>query len=141
MENLTSLFSQAAASLDAISRHHRKTEDEEETLFIHWTYHPKGLQRSNIRQIFNKILQPHLTYKKVTIAISSPKKLRDILTRAALSLPNDCTVQNKINLLTNTNHTAVNAIAPYEHPNQNLLNKNSQNSPFNNTQFKNPVFP
>jgi len=62
--------------LDMAFKLHRKTEDEEETLFIHWSYHLHGLQRSDIRQIFNETLQPHLPYKKLTIAISRPKKFK-----------------------------------------------------------------
>jgi hypothetical protein len=74
-----------ATSLDTAAIHRQKIEDEDETLFIHWTYHPKGLQRNDIRRIFNETFQPHLKYKKVTIAISRPKNLKDILTRAALT--------------------------------------------------------
>jgi hypothetical protein len=131
IENLTSLFSQAAASLDTAFKHHRKTEDEEETLFIHWSYHPRGLQRSDIRQIFNETLQPHLPYKKVTIAISHPKNLREVLTRTALSLPDDCTVQNEFIFLT-ANHTAGDVITLQEQPYTKLLNEHSKKVPLKN---------
>jgi hypothetical protein len=66
---------------------------------MHWQHHPKGLQRYDIRNLFNEILQPHLSFSHATVAISRPKNLKDTLTRAALSLPEGSSVQNKIDIL------------------------------------------
>jgi hypothetical protein len=57
------------------------------TLFIHWTHHPKGLQCSDICQFYNQTLKPHNTHDRMTIAVSRPKNWRDLLTRTVLTLP------------------------------------------------------
>jgi len=54
------------------------------TLFIHWQFHPQGIQRRELRQLYNNLLKPHLDFDKVTIAVSRPKNLRDLLTNAKL---------------------------------------------------------
>jgi hypothetical protein len=59
------------------------------TLYIHWDYHPHGLQRGAIHKIFNDTLSQSLDYIKMQVAISRPKNLRDALTRTELSLPNN----------------------------------------------------
>jgi len=53
------------------------------------TYHPKGLQWHDIRNIYNGTLKVILSYERMQIALSCPKNLRDILTRAAVKLPAD----------------------------------------------------
>lgn len=86
---------QAADNLE-LKQHNKTNTDGNKTLFIHWTYHPNGLQTKDIREIYNKALQPHINYEKMVIALSRPKNLRDILTRAKLSLPLDFNMQNTI---------------------------------------------
>jgi len=64
------------------------------TLYLHWAYHPHGLQRKDIRRIFDNTLKPALDcYDKMQIAISRPKNLREILTRAAF---NTCSINDRI---------------------------------------------
>jgi hypothetical protein len=83
LENLTPLLYQASENLDANPRI-QQTNEEQDTLFIHWQFQPHGLQRRDIRRLFDKILKPHLPYNKMQIAITRPKNLKDILTRASL---------------------------------------------------------
>jgi hypothetical protein len=83
LENLTPLLYQAAEKLDANPRI-QQSKEEQDTLFIHWQFQPHGLQRRDIRRLFDKILKPHLPYNKMQIAIARPKNLKDILTQAAL---------------------------------------------------------
>jgi hypothetical protein len=83
LENLTPLLYQAAENLDANPRI-QQTNEEQDTLFTHWQFQPHGLQRRDIRRLFDKILKPHLPYNKMQIAITRPKNLKDILTRASL---------------------------------------------------------
>jgi hypothetical protein len=64
-----------------------KKKNNQKTLHIHWPFHPKGLQHQDIRQEYCKTLQPALDYKRMQIAISRPKNLRDILAKSALKLP------------------------------------------------------
>jgi hypothetical protein len=70
---------------------------QSKTLYLHWAYHPHGLQRKDIRRIFDNTLKPALDcYDKMQIAISRPKNLREILTRAALELPDACSINDRI---------------------------------------------
>jgi len=76
---------QAVANLDNKVRQPSNTStNTQNTLYIHWQHHPKGLQRADIRMIYKTPLQPHLSYKKMQIAISRSRNLRDILTKTAI---------------------------------------------------------
>jgi hypothetical protein len=85
LEQLTPLLIQAAADLDDKAwQPNNISSSTHNTLFIHWQHHPGGLQRTDIRRIYEATLQPHLPYKKMQIAISRPKNLRDVLTKTAI---------------------------------------------------------
>jgi hypothetical protein len=98
IDNLAPIFLQAADSLtNQLSKLHRsKSNNEDNNLFIHWQFHPKGLQRQDIRQSFNSTLQSHTPFERMIIAMSRPKNLRDVLTRAALKLPGDLQIEKFI---------------------------------------------
>jgi hypothetical protein len=95
------LLTQAAASIDNPSNLGSATVDNE-TLFIHWEYHPHGIQRSDIRRLYGTTLKPSLPYKNMTIAISRPPNLKDILTRARLNTPPNTCIESLITECTNT---------------------------------------
>jgi hypothetical protein len=65
----------------------------------YWRHDPKGLQRYDIHNLYNETLQPHLSFSHATVVISRPINLKDILTRAALLLPDGSSNQNKIDIL------------------------------------------
>jgi hypothetical protein len=97
INNITPLLSEAAKTLDNRRTTDRTTLPESNTLYLHWTHHPHGLQQKDIRRIFEDTLKPALTgYDKMQIAISRPRNLRDILTRAALQLPDNTSVNEYI---------------------------------------------
>jgi hypothetical protein len=75
------------------------SRDEGNTLYVHQTYHPHGIQRGVIRTLYNKTLKPILDFDRMTVAISRPRNLRDILTKASLTLPPHLDVQQIINEL------------------------------------------
>jgi hypothetical protein len=86
INNLTPILMSAAANLD--NPHCQRPPNQNQDtgiIYIHWEYHPHGVQRKDIRDIYRKTLEPLLDYKKMTVAISRPKNLRDILTKAALT--------------------------------------------------------
>jgi hypothetical protein len=98
LQNLTPLFNQAAAILDNnTSSVTPNSPDGSNTLYIHWQFHPNGLQRSDIRLAYNKTLQPYLLYNNMRVAISRPKNLRDILAKTALKLPQNADINELIN--------------------------------------------
>ena len=99
---ISSLMEQAALSLDA-SSNQKNTDDtnDDKILYIHRTYHPNGPQRNEIRNLYQKILEPHLDFDKMIVAISRPLNLRDILTRAKLTPPTGTDVSTLIENLKN----------------------------------------
>ncbi len=96
--NLTPILIEAAHAADKTNRlDTAPLQPKPSTLYLHWTYHPQGLQRKNIRRIFDNTLKPALDcYDKMQIAVSRPKNLRDTLTRAALQVPDTCSINDQI---------------------------------------------
>jgi len=83
LNNLKPILLNAAANLDNTCQ--RETHNQnQDTLYIHWEYHPLGIQRKDIREIYGKTLEPYLDYNKMTVAIARPKNLKDVLTKTAL---------------------------------------------------------
>jgi hypothetical protein len=88
INDLIPLLKQAALAIDA-NPTTKAAKNQSSTLFIHWQYHPHGLQRSDLRSCYEATLKQTLNYDKVMIAISRPKNLRDILSKTTLELPNN----------------------------------------------------
>jgi hypothetical protein len=85
IEQLTPLLMQAAVNLDnATWQPSNTSSNTHNILYIHWRHHPGGLQRAEIRRIYESTLQPYLPYERMQIAMSRPKNLREILTKTAL---------------------------------------------------------
>jgi hypothetical protein len=98
LQTLIPIISQAAMAIDQNGQHHTAiNKDDSNTLYIHWRYHPARIQRSDIRQIYNKTLQPHLPYDNMRVAISRPTNLQDRLTKTVLTLPQNVNLHNLIN--------------------------------------------
>jgi hypothetical protein len=95
LEALQPLLMQAAANIDSKSNLPPLT-DNPSTLYVHWTYHPQGIQRHDLRRIYNDTLNEHLPFEKMQVAVARPKNLRDILTKAKLDLPHGLNVQHLI---------------------------------------------
>jgi hypothetical protein len=101
LETLKPIFAQAALSLDSpiLPSVISESTKKENILYIHRTYHPKGIQSYEVRQLYDQILKPSLDYDNMTIALSRPRNLRDILTRTALQTQPNLNVQNLVNEL------------------------------------------
>jgi hypothetical protein len=97
LQTITPLLQNAAATLDnkAVSLR-AKPNDPDNVIFIHKTFHPHGIQRKDIRRLYQRILEPHLNGEKMTVAISRPTNLRDVLTKARIVLPDDIDVQKLV---------------------------------------------
>ena len=62
-------------------------DDDDVPVIIHLKYHPRGIQRSDLRRIYNQTLGVKIK-NKVIIAVSRPKNLREQLCRSHLpSMP------------------------------------------------------
>ena len=58
------------------------------SLYLHWEYHPNGIQRQTLRAIFKETLEACNPFKQgMIVAMSRPKNLRDLLTRTTLQEP------------------------------------------------------
>jgi len=100
LENLYDIFTQAATTLDnLIMPPSPSNPDSGNTLYIHWAHHPNGLQRSDIRRIYNQTLQQNDIHDRMVVALSRPKNLRDVLTKTALTLREHTSIQDYINNL------------------------------------------
>jgi hypothetical protein len=97
LQKISPLIQNAAATLDDKTIGLRtKPNDPDNVIFIHKTFHPYGVQRKDIRRHFQMILEPHLNGEKMTVAISRPTNLRDILTKAKLTPPDDIDVHKLV---------------------------------------------
>jgi hypothetical protein len=86
IEKLTPLFQRAAQQLND-KRPLTNNTTNNRTLYIHWVYDPKDVNNKVLHEVYNSTLQPHVNFNKMTIALSRPKNLRDMLTPSRLSLP------------------------------------------------------
>jgi len=106
LTTLTPIFTQAATLLDNHTLSSTITAtSKENTLYIHRTYHPRGIKPFEIRQIHDKIIKPSLAYDQMIVALSRPKNLRDVLTRTALHT-HLATVQEALRELTLNSNAA-----------------------------------
>ena len=67
-------------------------EQEEQPLFFHWEFHPRGIPRKTIRAAFDRILAPLLNQaplgiERMTIAYTNPPSIRQCLTKTQLREP------------------------------------------------------
>ena len=66
----------------------RRPLTNKERLFLHCEYHPRGMPKSEIRQIYystcGELLESRLDIKQMTVAYSRPNNVRDVLVRAKL---------------------------------------------------------
>jgi hypothetical protein len=86
LKNLIPILTQAANLLDTqLVKPQENPARDDNTLFIYKIYHPHGLQRQDIRQLYDDILKTSLNFEKMTVAISRPTN--HILTSAKLKTP------------------------------------------------------
>ena len=78
--HIKTLFLEAAHKLDnPRPRRITKPDTKIDQLFFHQQYHPQGLPKSLIRSAYKRFLGTHSGFKRLTIAYSRPKNLRDAL--------------------------------------------------------------
>jgi len=91
LENLRPLLQSAAANIEYINiRNRTDRRGQDDTMYIHWPFHPTDISKNTIRKLYNQTLQGHDGFKDLKMAISRPKNLRDILCKT--DLPN---IKNK----------------------------------------------
>ena len=69
---------------------------EANPIFFHLPFHPRGIQRTTIRHLYNETLGPILPDRRLTVALSRPRNIRDRLSSTVLK---DLPDHNPSNLL------------------------------------------
>jgi hypothetical protein len=69
LNHISPLLHQAAAHIDNRANHDT-SRDQKSTLYLHWPFHPKGLQRQHLRQLYDSTLKDILPFEKMQVAIS-----------------------------------------------------------------------
>ena len=89
MKLITPHLHNAAAIIDKtrISHTPQQILSNNTTLYLHWTFHPNGLTQQDLCNIYNQTLRGFDNFEHMTITISCPKNLRDIMTHKRLNEP------------------------------------------------------
>ena len=85
LDDIIPLLKTAAANIDNRNTH-SKTDDPnaDNTLYIHWKYHPGDIGNRHIREIYNNTLRNNDGFQHMRLAVSRPKNLRDLLCKSDL---------------------------------------------------------
>jgi hypothetical protein len=109
LEDLIPILRSAAATIDNAANNIRERPsniESDETVYIHWQFHPKDINKSKIRQVYNSTLKGHDNFQHMRVAMARPENLRDILCRTNLSMIPHHNVSDILhNLLSQTNNT------------------------------------
>jgi hypothetical protein len=99
-QDIIPILQRTAASIDnsiritANANNKQSEKNRNNTLYIHWKYHPSDITKQRIRHIYNKTLKNHENFEKMIIAVKRPKNLRDILCHTQLQPLTDNNVSN-----------------------------------------------
>ena len=77
---LKPLFEEASVRLQTQLRYRQPPDPNDpakKAIIFHLEYHPRGIQRSQVRQVYSNTLAPFLPDRKLTLAVSRPRNLRD----------------------------------------------------------------
>ncbi len=84
LEEIIPTIRSAAASIDNTQGARNLLQPKipsEDTLYIHWNYHPSDIKKNDIHRIYNETLKGHDYFRQMRIAMSRPPNLRDTLCR------------------------------------------------------------
>ena len=84
LEDIIPTIRSAAASIDNTQGARNLLQPKipsEDTLYIHWNYHPSDIKKNDIHRIYNETLKGHDYFRQMRIAMSRPPNLRDTLCR------------------------------------------------------------
>ena len=104
---LKPLFEEASVRLQTHLSQRRAThrpppdpnDPAKKTIIFHLEYHPRGIQRSQVRQVYSDTLAPLLPERNLILAVSRPRNLRDRV--CSTRLP-DVPGENPSDLMENT---------------------------------------
>jgi hypothetical protein len=94
---INNLFLQAAKKLDDLTTSTKKNSSNDDTLYLHWTWHPRDISKRKLCLILNNTLKEKSGFNNLIIAYSRAKNLRDSLTKTTLSEPEERKASNLLN--------------------------------------------
>jgi hypothetical protein len=94
------ILNKTAAIIDH-NRANNNTDEDDNTLFIHWKHNPNNINRSEIHAIYNETLNGIDNFTNIKIAVSKPRNLRDILCHTQIPSLQDCNVSDILNKIIN----------------------------------------
>ena len=94
------ILNKAVAIIDH-NRANNNTDEDDNTLFIHWKHNPNNINRSEIHAIYNETLNGIDNFTNIKIAVSKPRNLRDILCHTQIPSLQDCNVSDILNKIIN----------------------------------------
>jgi len=99
MSAVSSIYNAATGTYNqSISNQERPNNDN--TLYIHWRYHPYDISNYTIRNVYNATLKGTDGFSQMRIALSRHKNLREISCRSQLDPSNTEQVSKILNSLT-----------------------------------------
>jgi hypothetical protein len=73
-------------SLDRLkSNTNMPKQTSKKPIIFHLPFHPRGIQRQTIRNVYNKTVGRHIMDQQLIVAVSRPRNLHDRLCRTKLS--------------------------------------------------------
>ena len=94
LSSLQDIFLKAAQKFDKAITKANKANENSNTLYLHWEYHPRDVFKSQLRLLYNETLQSCSEFDNLTICYSRPKNLRDSLMQTKLHEPEGARISN-----------------------------------------------
>jgi hypothetical protein len=85
-DTIINTFTIAAKKLDGFLNN-KQRRNNNETLLLHWTWHPRCISKSKLRLLYNETLQNCSGFNNLIICYSRTKNLRDSLMQTKLNEP------------------------------------------------------
>jgi hypothetical protein len=120
-ETIKTIFLDAAAHIDSQEKANQgdtptatPPQEISSTLYIHWEYHPRGIERHSIRQMYNHTLSRHRGFDQMIVAFNQPRNLRDLLMPTTMKEPPDRPVSSLFPPTNLTNSTGIHSATPLQ---------------------------
>jgi hypothetical protein len=106
---IVSLFKEAAELIEnkqSLTGIEKPKSNNKHRLFLHAEFHPRGIPRRTIRQLYNRTLAKTKLFDDFIVAYRRPKNLRDLLSKTKLqsfpSIPSASELVSSTRLVSNS---------------------------------------
>jgi hypothetical protein len=118
-DTITQLFLEVATHIDRQVQTKRDSsptpptkQETGATLYIHWEFHPRGIQRHQLRQMYVRTLSHHSGFDQMIVAYSRPRNLRDLLMPTTLKEPPERPASSLFPATILSNSTGIHSATP-----------------------------